>query len=87
MGSILSVKALSKSYERAGHKTLAVNNVSLELHSGEILGIVGSSGSGKSTLLRLIGKTIYCRQARDPDDISGSRSVVSPAPDDRKFDR
>lgn len=54
MGSILSVKALSKSYERAGHKTLAVNNVSLELHSGEILGIVGSSGSGKSTLLRLI---------------------------------
>lgn len=54
MDSILSVKGLSKSYERAGRRIAAVKNVSLELRSGEILGVVGSSGSGKSTLLRLI---------------------------------
>lgn len=54
MESILSVKGLSKGYERTEQKALAVSDVSLELHSGEILGIVGSSGSGKSTLLRLI---------------------------------
>ena len=54
MDSILNVKGLSKSYERAGHKTDAVRDVSFELREGEILGIVGSSGSGKSTLLRLI---------------------------------
>lgn len=54
MESILSVKGLSKGYERTVQKALAVSDVSLELHSGEILGIVGSSGSGKSTLLRLI---------------------------------
>ena len=54
MDGILSVKGLSKSYERAGHRINAVENVSFELHSGEILGVVGSSGSGKSTLLRLI---------------------------------
>lgn len=54
MDGILSVKGLSKSYERAGHRINAVENVSFELRSGEILGVVGSSGSGKSTLLRLI---------------------------------
>ncbi len=54
MESILVIDGLSKCYERTGHKTLAVRDVSLELHEGEILGIVGSSGSGKSTLLRLI---------------------------------
>ena len=38
MESILSVKSLSKGYERTVQKALAVSDVSLELHSGEILG-------------------------------------------------
>lgn len=33
---------------------VALNNVSIKLENGEILGIVGMSGSGKSTLLKLI---------------------------------
>lgn len=34
----------------------AVNNVSLDIKSGEIYGIVGYSGAGKSTLLRVINQ-------------------------------
>lgn len=54
MENILSVKGLVKGYGRTGYKTVAVHDVSFELHEGEILGIVGASGSGKSTLLHLI---------------------------------
>ena len=54
MEGILSIKNLSKSFERSGMKTDALKNASFELKCGEILGIVGTSGSGKSTLLRLI---------------------------------
>lgn len=36
----------------------ALNNVSLEIGKGEIVGIVGRNGSGKSTLLKLISKVL-----------------------------
>ncbi|MDD3242505.1 MAG: ATP-binding cassette domain-containing protein [Eubacteriales bacterium] len=33
---------------------IAVDHVSLEIHKGEVFGIVGTNGSGKSTLLKMI---------------------------------
>lgn len=48
MVSILGVKNLKTSFEINNEKVLAVNDVSFELKSGEVLGIIGESGSGKS---------------------------------------
>lgn len=46
----LQVKDLSKSF--AGLK--AVDDVSLDLHTGEILGLIGPNGSGKTTLINIM---------------------------------
>ena len=42
--------------------TVILDNISFEVKTAEMLGIVGESGAGKSTLLRLLGNLIPIQQ-------------------------
>lgn len=45
-------------YHSLEAETLAIKDLSMEIHEGEIIGIVGPSGCGKSTLLSIISGLI-----------------------------
>ena len=52
---ILSLQNVSKCYKSDGQSVHALRDISLNVESGEFVGLVGRSGCGKSTLLHLAG--------------------------------
>lgn len=52
---MLTAQNLKKSYHRHAVEVRVLNDLNLEVQTGEFLSIVGVSGSGKSTLLHLLG--------------------------------
>ena len=50
MDNIIEVKNLVKQYK----ELKAIDNLSFEVHEGEILGLLGPNGSGKSTTINCI---------------------------------
>ncbi|MDO8381688.1 MAG: ABC transporter ATP-binding protein [Microbacterium sp.] len=51
---LISVADVHKSYGRGANRFDALRGVSLDIHEGESVAIVGKSGSGKSTLMHLL---------------------------------
>jgi len=59
----------------------AIDDVSLSVQEGEILGLLGPSGSGKSTLLRVVAGTEQPTRGRvllDGVEVAGSGTFVEP---------
>jgi NitT/TauT family transport system ATP-binding protein len=57
--NVLQVRGLRRAFKRPhGEPLVVLESVNLDLHKGEIIGLLGRSGSGKSTLLRIVAGLI-----------------------------
>ncbi|OJU16250.1 MAG: ABC transporter ATP-binding protein [Clostridiales bacterium 43-6] len=66
----IAVKNITKEYKRGKRSFKAVDDVSLGLHPGDFIVIIGKSGSGKSTLLNIIAGLTYPTDGRVEADES-----------------
>lgn len=54
METIIQVKDVSKTFTGKDNAVEALKGINLDIHKGEIYGIIGMSGAGKSTLVRCL---------------------------------
>jgi peptide/nickel transport system ATP-binding protein len=81
---VVSVRDLTVSYATSTGERVAVDNLSFDIHRGEVLAIVGESGSGKTTT----ANTLIGLLAPNARVLAGSVTVngaTLPKPGDRAF--
>lgn len=79
MSNAIEIKNLSKQY-----KGFLLDNISLNIPKGSIVGLVGENGAGKSTLINLIlgislptsGSVTVLNQANDKDEFSNTKQDI-----------
>ena len=53
--ALIEIQDITKVYQMGEVQVHALRGVSMQIHEGEIIAIMGASGSGKSTLMNIIG--------------------------------
>ena len=73
MSIIASLRNAKKIYKTGDTIITALDNTTLDVHSGELTLVLGPSGSGKTTLISLIGCVIYPTEGQvfvDGEDVT-----------------
>ncbi|MFV8758461.1 ATP-binding cassette domain-containing protein, partial [Yersinia enterocolitica] len=52
---LIQLKGIYRHFASGAESVAVLKNISLSIHSGEMVAIIGASGSGKSTLMNIIG--------------------------------
>jgi putative ABC transport system ATP-binding protein len=52
---VIRIRDLHRVYRMGGSEVRALDGISLDVHRGEFLAVMGPSGSGKSTLMNIVG--------------------------------
>ena len=55
MSSLVSIRNVTKTYQRGPEKVQVLHGIDLDIPHGDFVALMGPSGSGKTTLLNLIG--------------------------------
>lgn len=76
---VISSRQLSKHFTSPAETIKAVNELDLEVHTGDFVALMGPSGCGKSTLLNLFAGLV--------DRDSGSLEILGQDPDDLSADQ
>ncbi len=53
--AVIRIRDVAKEYDMGAIQVRALDGVSMDIHNGEFVAIMGASGSGKSTLMNIIG--------------------------------
>lgn len=85
MSELLKITNITKKY----HHFKALNNVSMTLESGKIIGLLGPNGSGKTTLIKIINGLLKDYEGEvlvDGKNVGiDSRKIISYLPDENYF--
>ena len=92
--TVLAVKEVSRARESSGRHAMALNDLSIEVRAGEILGFAGLVGAGRTELARIIFGADHCDRGalylngseigplRSPKE--AIRAGIALVPEDRK---
>ena len=90
---IISLDNISFAYDKksdSADEAHVLDNISMTIHKGDVVAIVGSSGSGKSTLMKILcgfercqsGEYYLCEHNIEEWNIDSARSLISYVPQD-----